>query len=89
MNTISLQINDKKVSVPKGSTILDAAKKAEVSIPTLCHLEHREPLGACRLCLVEVKGARSLVTACSTAVAGRKTGDGNRCQHSSAGTGFR
>ncbi len=67
-NDITLQINDKQVTVPRGSTILDAAKQAEVSIPTLCHLEHREPLGACRLCLVEVEGARSLVTACSTPV---------------------
>jgi iron-only hydrogenase group A len=67
-NDITLRINDKRVTVPRGATILDAAKQAEVSIPTLCHLEHREPLGACRLCLVEVEGARSLVTACSTPV---------------------
>lgn len=66
---LTLTINDKDISSPRGSTILDAAKKAGVSIPTLCHLEHRLPLGACRLCLVEVEGAKSLVTACSTPIA--------------------
>jgi NADP-reducing hydrogenase subunit HndD len=67
-NECTLTINGKNVSVPRGATILDAAKKVGVSIPTLCHLEHRQPLGACRLCLVEVHGAKTLVTACSTPV---------------------
>lgn len=68
MKQLSLQINGKSVSAPKGSTILEAATRAGVSIPTLCHLEHHPPLGACRVCLVEVEGARRLVTACSTPI---------------------
>ncbi|MDD3544410.1 MAG: [Fe-Fe] hydrogenase large subunit C-terminal domain-containing protein, partial [Kiritimatiellae bacterium] len=48
--------------------ILQAANKVGVTIPTLCHLENREPIGACRVCLVEVEGARTLVASCSTPV---------------------
>ena len=45
--------------------VLDAAKKAGVAIPTLCFLEGFEPLGACRVCMVEVEGVKSLAAACS------------------------
>ena len=65
---VDVYVNDLKVSVPEGSMILDAAKEAKVHIPTLCHLEGRDPLGACRVCVVEVKGARALVASCSTPV---------------------
>ena len=63
---IRIRINSKEVEVVEGATILQAAKRAGVQIPTLCFLEKRDPLGACRVCLVEVEGARTLVAACST-----------------------
>jgi iron-only hydrogenase group A len=63
-----LTMNGKSIEAPVGATILDAAKRAGISIPTLCFLEKREPIGACRVCLVEVAGARTLMTACSTPV---------------------
>ena len=56
-------------NVPQGTTILEAARSAGVRIPTLCHLEGVQALGACRVCLVEVKGARTLVASCVTPVA--------------------
>ncbi len=63
---IHVTINGKAIEIAEGSTILQAAKSAGIQIPTLCFLEKREPLGACRVCLVEVEGARTLVAACST-----------------------
>ncbi|MFA7257492.1 MAG: 2Fe-2S iron-sulfur cluster-binding protein, partial [Kiritimatiellales bacterium] len=63
-----LTINGKMIEAADGTTILDAAKRAGIRIPTLCFLEKREPTGACRVCLVEVTGARTLMTACSTPV---------------------
>ena len=65
---LNVTINTQKLQVPEGTTILQAARKLGISIPTLCHIENREPLGACRICLVEVEGARTLVTSCSTPV---------------------
>ena len=64
-NMINLTIDGVKVSVEEGSTILDAAKKAGITIPTLCYLKELNKIGACRMCLVEVKGARGLVTSCA------------------------
>lgn len=61
---INLKINGIPVSVPEGSTILDAAKLANVRIPTLCYLKDVQCVGSCRLCLVEATGARGLVAAC-------------------------
>lgn len=61
---VNIKINDKSYSVPKGSTILEAARYAGIEIPTLCYLKDINEIGACRICMVEVKGARSLVTAC-------------------------
>lgn len=52
------------LSVPKGISILEAARTAGIEIPTLCYLKKINEIGACRICMVEVKGARSLVTAC-------------------------
>lgn len=62
-------INGKMIESPDGATILDAAKRAGIRIPTLCFLEKRDPIGACRVCLVEVEGARTLMASCSTPVA--------------------
>ena len=56
MSDIHLQIDGKPVTVPAGATVLDAAKKAGVEIPTLCHHEQLEPFGGCRLCIVEAEG---------------------------------
>lgn len=64
MPTIKLKINGVQISAPKGSTILEAAKLAGIDIPTLCYLKEINEIGACRMCIVEVKGARSLVTSC-------------------------
>ena len=62
---VNLKINGIAVSVPEGSTILDAAKLANVRIPTLCYLKDVQCVGSCRLCLVEATGARGLVAACA------------------------
>lgn len=66
---INLKINGQPVSVPEGTTILDAAKKLGIKIPTLCYLRDINAIGACRVCVVEVKGARSLVASCVFPVA--------------------
>jgi len=65
---ISLNINNTKVEVPEGTMILEAAKQCGVKIPSLCHIEGKAPKGACRVCMVEVKGARTLVASCATPV---------------------
>ncbi len=64
MNMVNLKINNVDVTVPAGSTILEAAKAAHIEIPTLCYMKEINAIGACRICVVEVKGARSLVAAC-------------------------
>ena len=64
MNNVNLKINGIEVSVPAGSTILQAARTAGIEIPTLCYLKEINEIGACRICVVEVKGARSLVASC-------------------------
>lgn len=66
MRTVT--IDGKKIQVKEGATILDAARELGVYIPTLCYLEDINPLGSCRLCLVEVEGQEIPVTACTTAV---------------------
>jgi NADP-reducing hydrogenase subunit HndD len=66
---IKLTIDGVQVSVPQGSTILDAAKAADIKIPTLCYLKKINAIGACRICLVEVKNMRPLVAACVYPVA--------------------
>ncbi|NLL56209.1 MAG: 2Fe-2S iron-sulfur cluster binding domain-containing protein [Clostridiales bacterium] len=66
---INVKINGQAVSVPEGTTILDAAKKIGIKIPTLCYLRDINAIGACRVCVVEVKGARSLVASCVFPVA--------------------
>ena len=64
MENVNVKINNKSYSVPQGSTILEAARYAGIEIPTLCYLKKINEIGACRMCMVEVKGARSLVAAC-------------------------
>ncbi|MDD5134978.1 MAG: NADH-dependent [FeFe] hydrogenase, group A6 [Phycisphaerae bacterium] len=66
---ISVYINSIKVEVNEGATILDAANKAGIKIPTLCHVEGKTPRGACRVCVVEVEGARTLIASCCTPAA--------------------
>jgi iron-only hydrogenase group A len=61
---MKLEINNIPVEVEKGATILEAAKKAGVKIPTFCHLEGVHNAGACRVCLVEVDGVRDLAASC-------------------------
>ncbi|MBQ9535756.1 MAG: iron hydrogenase small subunit [Clostridia bacterium] len=69
MATVKLTVNGIPVEVPEGSTVLDAARQAHVDIPTLCYLKDINAIGACRMCLVEVKGARALAAACVYPVA--------------------
>lgn len=64
MENVNIQINGMPLSVPKGVSILEAARFAGIEIPTLCYLKDINEIGACRICMVEVKGARSLVSAC-------------------------
>ena len=64
MEMVNIKINNMPLSVPKGITILEAARYAGVEIPTLCYLKEMNEIGACRMCMVEVIGARSLVAAC-------------------------
>lgn len=69
METVNLKINGMPITVPKDSTILEAARLAGINIPTLCYLKNTNAIGACRICLVEVKGARSFAAACVQPVA--------------------
>ena len=64
MDMVNIKINGREYAVPKSATVLEAARFAGIDIPTLCYLKDINEIGACRLCLVEVKGARGLVTAC-------------------------
>ena len=61
---LNIKINGMDVTVPYGTKIIDAARMVGIEIPTLCFLKDINEIGACRFCMVEVKGARSLVTAC-------------------------
>ena len=61
---INIKINGMPCSVPYGTTILEAARQLGIEIPTLCFLKEINEIGACRFCVVEVTGARSLVAAC-------------------------
>ncbi|MBZ4646420.1 MAG: NADP-reducing hydrogenase subunit HndD [Petroclostridium sp.] len=64
MEMVNITINGQKLQVPKDYTILQAARSANIDIPTLCYLKDVNEIGACRMCVVEVKGARSLQAAC-------------------------
>lgn len=73
MSLVTLTINNKKIQVEQGTTILDAAKTLNINIPTLCHLKlhdnktENQP-GSCRVCVVEVEGRKNLAPACCTPV---------------------
>jgi len=71
MSEILLKIDGKEVKAKEGMTVLEAARSAGISIPTLCHHEKLEPYGACRLCLVEleIRGSTRLVVSCLYPVA--------------------
>lgn len=64
MEMVNIKINGIDVSAPKGSTVLEAARLANIDIPTLCYLKDINQIGSCRMCVVEIKGARSLQAAC-------------------------
>jgi NADH-quinone oxidoreductase subunit G/NADP-reducing hydrogenase subunit HndD len=67
---IKLTINNKQISAEAGTTILDAAQQNGISIPTLCYMDgvHKHKFGSCRICSVEVEGARTLQVACMTEI---------------------
>ncbi len=64
MSMVSLTIDGKNVTVPAGTSILDAAKAVNIRIPTLCYLPEVQAIGACRVCLVEIEGNRNLQASC-------------------------
>jgi NADP-reducing hydrogenase subunit HndD len=63
-NMVNIKINGRDYEVPKTSTVYEAARAANIDIPTLCYLKDINAIGACRICLVEVKGVRGFVTSC-------------------------
>ncbi|MHC4789036.1 MAG: 2Fe-2S iron-sulfur cluster-binding protein, partial [Planctomycetota bacterium] len=69
MAEINLTIDGLPLTVPEGTTVLEAARFAEIYIPTLCWDADLEPVGACRMCIVEIDGMRGLPTACTTQTA--------------------
>ena len=81
---VELSIDGATVSVPAGSTILDACRSQGIDTPTLCYLENLTPVNVCRVCVVEVTGSRVLVPACSRKVeAGMEVAtDSERVRHS-------
>ena len=64
MKMVNITIDGVALEVPEGITILEAARKANIKIPTLCFLKDINEIGACRMCVVEIKGARALQAAC-------------------------
>ncbi len=64
MDMVNVIINGKEISVPKNYTVLEAAKAAKIDIPTLCYMKNVSKTGSCRMCVVEIKGARNLQAAC-------------------------
>jgi predicted molibdopterin-dependent oxidoreductase YjgC len=68
VKTVAIKIDGKEVSVPEGSTILDATQEAGIDTPTLCYLRTLTPVNACRVCVVELEGSRTLAPACSRKV---------------------
>ena len=66
--SIILNINGKTINVAEGTTVLEAARKLNIDIPTLCHHPKLTPFGGCRLCIVDIKGIPRPVTSCTTPV---------------------
>jgi bidirectional [NiFe] hydrogenase diaphorase subunit len=69
MSVKTLSIDGKMISAHEDETILEAARDAGITIPTLCHLDGVSDIGACRICLVEIKGTSRLLPSCTTKVA--------------------
>ncbi len=69
MSTFTIEANGQKLEAKKGETILSTLKRANIKVPTLCHIEGLPPAGACRMCVVEVEGSPNLVPSCSFPVA--------------------
>jgi predicted molibdopterin-dependent oxidoreductase YjgC len=67
---VHVQINGETVLAPMGSTILEACRENDIDVPTMCFLETLSPFNACRLCVVEVSGSRTLVPSCSRQIEG-------------------
>ena len=63
--TVDVTVDERVIAVPEGATLLEACRSAGVQTPTLCYGETLEPANACRICMVELEGARTLVPACS------------------------
>ena len=82
--SVVVSIDGDDVSVPEGATLLDACRTKGVATPTLCYLDNLTPVNACRVCVVELEGSRTLVPACSrTAEPGMKVQtDSERVRHS-------
>ena len=66
---VTLTIDNRTVTVPEGTTILEAARTARIEIPTMCYLKEINEIGACRLCIVEVEGQERLIPSCNNVVA--------------------
>ena len=64
MSTVNIKINSIDLTVPEGTTIINAAQEAGIRIPTLCYLKDLNEIGACRMCVCELKGSRAFVAAC-------------------------
>lgn len=69
MDNVTLKIDGQEITVEKGITILEAAEKLNIHIPTLCYLKDVQAIGACRMCVVEVQGQRALQASCVFPVA--------------------
>ena len=66
---VNITIDNQKISVPSGTTIMEAAAKLGTPIPKLCYLKDINEIGACRLCIVEVEGQERLIPSCNNVVA--------------------
>jgi len=82
--SVTATINGENITVPDGSSILDACRTADLDIPTLCYGETITPANACRVCMVEVEGSRTLVPSCSRTIEDGMiiTTETERAQHS-------
>ncbi|MCB6569124.1 [FeFe] hydrogenase, group A [Eubacterium limosum] len=69
MSDVTFKINNMEITVPEGITVLEAARRHNIDIPTLCNLKDVNEIGACRMCMVEVAGAKALQAACVYPVA--------------------
>lgn len=69
MSDTTITLNDSEVTAAAGKTILEVAKENGIDIPTFCYVEELSPTGACRICVVEIEGSRTLVGSCHTPIA--------------------